>query len=370
MDMSEPYKSMSLIKSRFSAFAEKRIAPRADSLSQSDSIPDDLWTAMGANGLFGLGLPPEAGGQGYDARSISEAGRVLVESGGNLGIAMSWLIHEIISRCIVQRFGAPEQHRDWLPALAAGRITGCFAVSEPGAGAHPKHLKTRAVRENDHYRITGEKTYLTNGPIAGLFIVIAITKEDAGRKGYTAFIIPNDAPGLTVKSIPLNFLKPSPHGRILLEDCRVPAGQILGPIDGAYEAMVLPFREIEDILMMGPVLGGMAFLGHQMRNLAAGDEATKSLLFDAHIATSGLRIIAQDAADLLEKGSDPELRTELVLFFRKHAAELVAQLESIGGADFATNPMAVDLAALQRIRGNVVDILKKKRQAEWWGAGG
>lgn len=361
--------TQSLVESRFSNFAAKMIAPHAESLRQTDSIPDDLWTAMGANGLFGLGLPPEAGGQGCDVRTISDAGRALARSGGNLGVALSWLMHEMTACFPILRFGNPGQHQAWLPELATGNITASFAVSEPGAGAHPKHLKTTAVKDGDDYRINGEKIYLTNGPIAGLFIVFAITGEDAGRKKYTAFIVPKRTPGLRVETIPLGFLRPSPHGRIFLENCRVPASQILGPVDGAYEAMVLPFREIEDILMMGPVLGGMEFLIDQWRSRAEGDQKMMSLLFDTHIAISGLRVVAREAADMLGKGSDPDLRTELTLYFRRQSTEVFGQLEQAakvaGEEDSPAEQMMADFAAIRGIRDKISEVLKKKSEAIW-----
>jgi acyl-CoA dehydrogenase len=143
--------------------------------------------------------------------------------------------------------------------MAAGRMTASLAVSEPETGAHPRHLKTSALSRGDQYVLTGEKTYLTNGPFADLFVVFAVTGEDQAKKQITAFLVPRDTPGLTVtEEMPLDFLRPSAHCGIKLQNSPVPASRILGKKGSAYDDMIKPFREIEDALMMGPMAGCMA----------------------------------------------------------------------------------------------------------------
>jgi len=364
------------IDQRFTDFSEKHIAGRAAKLQQASSIPSDLWTDMRTAGLFGIGLPEPFGGQGYDMAALLAAGRALVESGGNLGVALSWLIHEMTARYLILPFGRPEQHYAWLPELAAGRQTACFAVSEPDAGAHPKLLKTTAEKTGDHYILNGAKTYLTNGPMADLFIVIAITDaitdNQGGRNRFSAFILPRNTPGLTVSEpMPIDFLRPAPHGSISLKDCRVPEQQLLGPAGDAWESIVPGFREIEDTLMAGPILGGLAYALSCVCDATELTESVKEEIFDAHVDLCGLWTIAQKTALMLEKGENATGRGDLSLYFRQHAEAALTHIGRIAEQNglrsenrFAA--MAADLAAMFKIGTSAVSARKRKRCAQWF----
>ena len=104
----------------------------------------------------------------------------LVRGGGNLGFASAWLGHCLTARFFLQRFASPAQQARWLPLIARGEATLAIAISEPGAGAHPKHLTSTARREGDAWRLAGEKAYVTNGPIAAAFVVLAVSDVEAG----------------------------------------------------------------------------------------------------------------------------------------------------------------------------------------------
>jgi len=141
--------------------------------------------------------------------------------GGNTGIASESLVVD----------GTSEQRQRWLPLLASGELTGCFALTEPEAGSDATALATVAVPEgSDFYRITGRKCYITNAPIAGLFTVFARTDlQSKGSAGITAFLVERGTPGL---STPPGYRKlgqhGSPVGEVVLEDCRIPASAIVG----------------------------------------------------------------------------------------------------------------------------------------------
>ncbi len=187
--------SIKKITEQVSTFAKENIDPLND-LHKSDEFPFELWEKMGKAGLFGIGIPTEYGGSGGNALTISMAGHELVKNGNNIGIGLSWLIHQLSAHFIITKFGTEKQKQQFLPKLATGEMTICFAVSEPNTGAHPKHLKTVAEENTDGYTLNGEKTYLTNGPIANLFIVIAVTGFDSGKKLYSAYIVPKETQGV------------------------------------------------------------------------------------------------------------------------------------------------------------------------------
>jgi acyl-CoA dehydrogenase len=246
------------------AFATEHVAPRK--LAENEAFPHDLWRAMGEAGLFRIGL--ERGGYA----DIAAAEAALVEHGGAPGFSMSWAGHQMVARFFIAGFGSAAQQAALLPGLIAGTRTASVAISEPGAGAHPKHLRTTATREGDAFLLSGEKAFVTNGPIADLFIALAITAVEDGRKRYSAFIVPRDASGLSVLDAhPLGALRPSQHCGLRFSNVRVSAGNRLGPEGGAYEAMALPFRDVEDAVATSALHGA---LRHLLGRLAAGAPET------------------------------------------------------------------------------------------------
>jgi acyl-CoA dehydrogenase len=253
---------MNMIPSRqsyswISRFAIEHVASRAD-LQMAQDFPHDIWQKMGEAGFFQIGIAPEYGGSGGGFRQLTEAGEVFVRSGYNMGLALSWLYQQSIAIYLISGFGNVKQRKKFLPQMAKGRLIASFAVSEPKHGARPKLLTSTATPDGKGYKLHGEKTYLTNGPIAGLFVVVAITGEEKQQKKFSAFLVSNSEEGVSVSpQMKIDFLKPSPHGGIGLHDCRVPASSMLGEKDSAYPNIVIPFGDAENIVMMGAATGGM-----------------------------------------------------------------------------------------------------------------
>ncbi|MED5574301.1 MAG: acyl-CoA dehydrogenase family protein, partial [Pseudomonadota bacterium] len=181
------------LRERAKAFAQSEIATLTD-LHEQEKPPEDLWRAFGVTGMTSIGLAPEYGGDGGDLRAMAQVGEAIAAEGGNLGLAGAWMARQLCARLHIYGYGTNEQKERYLPRLAAGLSTPCFAVSEPGAGAHPKHLKTEAVRDGDHYIVNGKKAYLTNGPISDLILLMAITGVEEGRKQYSIFLVPRETP--------------------------------------------------------------------------------------------------------------------------------------------------------------------------------
>jgi acyl-CoA dehydrogenase len=308
------------LKEKMARFAKQYIASR-DDLHVLDAFPHDIWNKMGEENLLGINIPAEYGGLGGNSLSIAVAGEMLTQKGHNLGIAVSWLIHHAVSRFLIMDFGNKRQHEMYLNKLASGRITASIAVSEPKRGAHPKYIETSANRQGDSFVLNGEKTYLTNGPIADLFIVIGITEVSGGKKSFTAFIVPKETEGLSLtEPMKLDFFRPAPHGGIVLSRCLVPASNILGKEGFAYENMVKPFRDMEDALMMGPLVGGIEIQFEVLLSLIVkqGIDKTDDLKKDLGKLQSiihTLRIIAYEAASMVDSSvKHPEFLSLLVSF--------------------------------------------------------
>jgi acyl-CoA dehydrogenase len=202
--------------------------------------------------------------------------------------------------------------------MAQGKLIASFAVSEPKHGAHPKLLTSTATPDGNCYNLNGEKTYLTNGPIAGLFIVVAITGEEKEQKKFGAFLVADSDKGVSVSpQLKLDFLKPSVHGGIKLRDCRVPDASMLGEKDKAYTDMVLPFSDVENIVMMGAATGGM---GAELMDVILEIDArrineNKSLQseigeLDSLLET--MRAIAREAAQKLDQHDNTAVPLTLI----------------------------------------------------------
>jgi len=291
---------MENLKKRAELFALEELASRED-LCLIDKFPFDIWEKMGKENYLGLNIPEIYGGCDESSLAVKVAGEAFVNKGGNMGLVLSWIIHIIISRFLLLEFGTEKQKKSLLPQMVKGENIASFAVSEPETGAHPKHIKTTALFNGDTYMLNGEKTYLTNGPIADFFIIIAQTEIEKGKKKYSAFIVSKNTPGLTVlEPMNLDILRPSLHGGIILDNCEVSASALLGEKGSAYEKMVKPFREFEDVLIMGPIIGG---LKRQVELILCIIRETKSNIMDEFKETLGSIISIIDALDLVSHKS-------------------------------------------------------------------
>ena len=168
---------------------------------------------------------------------------------GELGLAMAFSARQLTARFFIGGFADQAQREQWLPRIAAGQQWAAIAISEPGAGAHPKHLQTSAEITADGVRLRGRKAFITNAPVADLFLVLAIVAVHDGRKRYGLFAVPHGTPGLTVTPMrSLDVLAPASHGELNFDDCLLPADARIGTMADAYPAMALPFRDLEDTI--------------------------------------------------------------------------------------------------------------------------
>lgn len=326
---------------------------------------------MSQEKLLGVGIPQEYGGMGGNYLSIAVAGEAMVRRGHNMGLAVSWLMHELISRFVILKFGNSRQKNKYLPEFANGELIASFAISEPGVGAHPKYLKTVAHEEGNGYVLSGEKYYLTNGPIADLFLVGAITGVKDSRKQFTVFIVPKGTTGLLLtEPMKLSFLHPSPHGGIVLRDCAVPSANILGKKGSAYDDIIVPFGELESILSMGPVVGGMKeeleLLVNAIREQRIrADDDLKNGLGELKSLADTLNIMAYEAANMLDSDTThPELHSVL-LCSRNMAIRFQSQLDAIMSqanikSDVELSLLANDLDHIVNMRTNTMAIKQRK----------
>lgn len=187
------------------------------------------WCACARMGIQGLVIPEAYGGMGQDiltaALVMEGMGYACRDNGLIFAInAQMWAVqHPILT------FGTEAQKRTYLPPLCRGELIGAHAMTEPESGSDAYSLRTTARREGDTYILDGSKTFVTNAPIADLFIVFASTAPEKGRMGISAFLVPANTPGLTIgQPLEKMGLRTSPMSEIFLDDVRIPATNLLG----------------------------------------------------------------------------------------------------------------------------------------------
>lgn len=311
--------------------------------SQADAA-GRLWASMGRRGLLGWSIPATHGGGGASFVEIREGLDAFVRGGGRPGTALSWAVHLIVGKTLIARCGTTRQKREILPAMASGRQTVSIALSEPGAGSDPKRIRTRAVKTRSSYVLNGEKAWLTNGPMAALFIVFAVTAERGGKKEFTAFLVPKDTPGLSVVAVPpLGYLAPASHCMIRLEECAVPETAVLGRKGRAWEELSKPFRVVEDIFLSGgAVTGGLerqlqSLIGAVRRMPGKAPAEAGERIGEAAALLEAARRMAGEAAGTLDgrrEGTSVErLLVCLHLLVKRGRESLRGAFEALGDGD-------------------------------------
>ena len=225
-----------------------------------DDVLTDPFEPMAKAGLFQIGLPG-AGAVLDSYRAIAMAEQAIAAKTGLLGLASAFAARQMTARFFIAGFASASQRETWLPRVAAGQVCVAIAISEPGAGAHPKHLQTSAEPLGDGFVIRGRKAWVTNGPVADVFLVLAVTAVEDGRKRYGLFLIPKETPGLKTKPMPaLDTLAPSSHCELEFDGCEVPRTARIGDVEDAYPLMALPFRDVEDTVGTANISGLLSWL--------------------------------------------------------------------------------------------------------------
>ncbi|RFU39910.1 acyl-CoA dehydrogenase [Actinomadura logoneensis] len=215
------------------------------------------WLACAERGLFGLMLPPEYGGAGRGAVDHVRAMEGLGRGCRDNGLMMAIGAHVLAAEVPIWKFGDERQRRAYLPGLAAGRLIGANAMTEPGSGSDASSLATTADRDGGFYRLTGRKLYVTNAPVADLFVVYATVGRHLGFTGVTAFLVERADVGVSVKEQAGKMgLRTARWGEIELDGCRIPASRRLGAErqGGAVFAQTMAW---ERSLLLAPWLGVM-----------------------------------------------------------------------------------------------------------------
>lgn len=208
-------------------FARNEIAPHAQAWEKAGWIDDAMVNKMGELGLLGMIVPEQWGGTYIDYVAYALAVEEISAGDAATGTLMS--VHSSVGCGPLLKYGSPEQQQAWLPKLASGTAIGCFCLTEPQAGSEAHNLRTRAELRDGQWVLNGAKQFVSNGKRAQLAIVFAVTDPELGKKGLSAFLVPTDTPGFSVdRSEHKMGIRASDTCAVTLNDCRVPAANLLG----------------------------------------------------------------------------------------------------------------------------------------------
>jgi len=223
-----------MIQDMVKDFSRNVVGPTAMKRDSTKEFPADNLKQMGELGLMGMMIPPEYNGAGTDTISYVLALSEIAYSCASTAVVMS-VQNSIVCESIY-KFGTEDQKERFLKPLAAGKIIGAFALTEPNAGSDPVNQTTKAVRDGDSYILNGTKRFVTSGKSSSVVIVTAITDENKRHKGISAFLIEKDTPGFVVGNTENKMgLRASDTTDLIFENCRVPAENILGNEEDGFK---------------------------------------------------------------------------------------------------------------------------------------
>lgn len=332
-----------LFRDTVEQFARDEVAPLARRMDEEQKIDPGLLRKLFELGLMGIEIPEQYGGSGgtfYDAILAVE---MLSAADPSVGLVVD--VQNTLVASALLRWGSAEQKQKYLPMLASGTV-GAYALSEAGAGSDAFALQSRAEKRSGDYMLTGRKLWITNAKEAGLFIVFATVDPGAGHKGITAFLVEKNAAGFSVgKKEDKLGIRASSTCELILEDCAIPASQVLGEVGKGYK------------IAMETLNGGRIGIGAQMLGLAEGAWALavkhakerkqfgkaivnfQAMQFQlAEMATDieATKLLVYNAARLKDAGAEFRKEAAMCKYFASHAAERVASLavEVLGGSGF------------------------------------
>jgi acyl-CoA dehydrogenase len=223
-------------------FVRDRVIPLEAQIDEQDEVPEEIRQACKDMGLYGFAIPERFGGIGL---SMTEEVELAFELGYTTPSLRSLFgTNNGIAGHVLLEGGTDEQQREWLPRLASGEVTASFALTEPDAGSDPSTLTTRAEQDGDHWVLTGSKRFITNAPLADVFMVFARTDPEAKpARGISAFLVPAGSPGLSLSP---KDRKMGQHGSwtcdVHLDGVRVPASHLVGGDAGLDRGFVTAMR--------------------------------------------------------------------------------------------------------------------------------
>jgi len=331
-------------------WAQERVKPMAQQIDQSNEFPAELWQEMGELGLLGVTVPEKFGGAGmsYLAHTIvvEEIARA------SASVSLSYGAHSNLCVNQIKLNGTDEQRAKYLPGLVSGQHVGALAMSEAGAGSDVVSMTLRAEKRNDHYRLNGNKYWITNGPDADTLVVYAKTDPEAGSKGITAFIVEKEMTGFsTSPHFDKLGMRGSNTAELIFDDVQVPFENVLGE-EGRGVAVLMSGLDYERVVLAGIGTGIMAScMDEMMPYLAERKQFGKPIgsfqlmqgkIADMYAAMNSARAYVYEVAKACDRGTVTRQDAAACCLYASEQAMVQAHqaVQALGGAGYLSdNPV-------------------------------
>ena len=333
------------------AWAQERVKPMAAQVDVDNLFPSALWKEMGDLGLLGVTVPEKFGGAGMSYLAHTVAVEEIARASAS--VSLSYGAHSNLCVNQIKLNGTEAQKAKYLPKLVSGDHVGALAMSEAGAGSDVVSMSLRAEKRNDHYRLNGNKYWITNGPEADTLIVYAKSEPDAGAKGITAFLIEKDMVGFSTSP---HFEKLGMRGsntaELIFDDVRVPFENVLGE-EGKGVRVLMSGLDYERVVLAGIGLGIMAAcLDEIMPYLSTRKQFGQPIgnfqlmqgkIADMYTAMNSARAYVYEVARSCDKGTVTRQDAAACCLYASEQAMVQAHqaVQAMGGAGFmADAPVA------------------------------
>ena len=332
-------------------WAQDRVKPLAGQIDRDNMFPADLWREMGDLGLLGVTVDEAYGGSGLSylahAVAVEEVARA------SASVSLSYGAHSNLCVNQIHLNGTEAQKQKYLPGLISGAHVGALAMSESGAGSDVVSMALRAEKRNDHYRLNGQKYWITNGPDADTLVVYAKTDPEAGSRGITAFLIEKSMTGFsTSPHFDKLGMRGSNTAELIFEDVEVPFDNVLGD-EGRGAAVLMSGLDYERVVLSGIGTGIMAscldeimpyMVDRKQFGHSVGDfQLMQGKIADMYTAMNSARAYVYDVAKACDRGDVTRQDAAACVLYASEQAMVVAHqaVQAMGGAGFlADSPVA------------------------------
>ncbi|HEY7911120.1 MAG TPA: acyl-CoA dehydrogenase family protein [Blastocatellia bacterium] len=330
MDFSIPQEYLDF-KEAVYRFSKERLAPRAAELEARREFGWDNWRDMAGMGLLGLPFPAEYGGSEASPLATCLAMEAMSAAGVDAGTPLAWGAHTILCGVPIWLLGTDRQRQKYLPKICTGESIGAFGLTEPGSGSDAAAMRTTAEKRGDRWILNGSKMFITNAPIAHVFIIFAATNRQAGNKGISVFIVERDFPGFSIgKDLVKLGNRTSVTAELSFDNCEVPEENLLGQPDLGFLSVGKETLEWERSCMIAPIIGGMQYMletctayakeRKQFNRPISEFQAIQRKLVDMKVAIEAARLLVYRVAWLKQHGKAAMMEAAIAKLWTTEAA--------------------------------------------------
>jgi alkylation response protein AidB-like acyl-CoA dehydrogenase len=310
------------------SFVAKEVRPKAHAWDETGEFPSETVAKLGELGILGAMVPETYGGAGMDTVSYAIAVEEIAKGDGSLALTVA--SHNSLCTAHLLGFGSEEIKRRYLPGLASGRTLGAWALTETGSGSDSISMKTRAEWTGSRWVVNGTKMFITQGSVAGVYVLLAVTDKGKGKDGVTAFVVPAGTKGLTVgKTLHKLGMRSSDTAELVFEDMEVGPDAVVGQVNSGFRDTMsnlaggrISIAALATGLGLGAMEEAIAYAGarSQFGRPIGEFQAIRWMLADMGTELAAARLMTLRAAALKDTGRPYAREAAMAKLFASEAA--------------------------------------------------